>query len=174
MGGCGSYSKIQGFVFLPIMSMAMALTTFVGQNLGADKPERIKKAIWQGSSISIIMSELFGVFVYVFAPQLVGLFTKDLAVIAYGVQQARIESLFFFLLATTHVCAGILRGAGKTMIPMAVTLGAWCALRISYIEGLVRMIPDIRVVFTAYPVTWFVSSALLIWAVKKEKSWQKT
>ena len=174
MGGCGSYSKIQGFVFLPIMSMAMALTTFVGQNLGADKPERIKKAIWQGSSISIIMSELFGVFVYVFAPQLVGLFTHDPAVIAYGVQQARIESLFFFLLATTHVCAGILRGAGKTMIPMAVTLGAWCALRISYIEGLVRIIPDIRVVFTAYPVTWFVSSALLIWAVKKEKSWQKT
>ena len=142
--------------------------------MGANKPERVKTGIRQGVMISVIMAEIFGIFVFMSAPYLVGLFSKDPAVVAFGVQQARVEALFFFLLAITHACAGTLRGAGKTMIPMAVTLGAWCALRISYIEGLVRIIPDIRVVFTAYPVTWFVSSALLIWAVKKEKSWQKT
>ena len=53
-------------------------------------------------------------------------------------------------------------GAGKTMIPMSVTLGAWCILRIVYIEGLVRVIPNINVVFSAYPVTWMVSSTLLL------------
>ena len=78
------------------------------------------------------------------------------------------EALFFFLLAVTHACAGILRGAGKTMIPMAVTLGAWCVLRIVYIEGLVRVIPNIYVVFTAYPVTWTASSILLLWFVKRQ------
>ena len=174
MGGCGSYAKIQGFVFLPIMSMSMALTTFIGQNMGANRPERIKTSIRQGTMISVVMAELFGVFVLLSAPQLVGLFSEDAAVIAYGVQQARIEAPFFFLLAMTHICAGILRGAGKTVIPMSVTLGAWCVLRIVYIEGLVRIFKDIRVVFTAYPVTWTVSTIILVWFVFRQNWEQNT
>lgn len=172
MGGCGSYAKIEGFVFIPIMSMALTLTTFVGQNMGADRPDRVKKGIRQGMWISVVMAEIFGIFVFIFAPQLGGLFSKDPAVVAYGVQQARIESMFFFLLAITHTCAGTLRGAGKTMIPMAVTLGAWCVLRITYIESLVRIIPDIRVVFSAYPVTWAVSASILLWFVLHQ-DWEK-
>lgn len=168
MAGCGSHAKIQGFVFLPIMSMSMALTTFVGQNMGAGKTERIKKSIRQGMAISLVMAELFGMFVFLFAPNMLSLFSKDPAVIAFGVQQARVEALFYFLLATTHICAGILRGAGNTMIPMSVTLGAWCVLRIAYIEGLVRIIPDINVVFTAYPVTWTVSSIILLFCLKRQ------
>ena len=172
MGGCGSYSKIQGFVFLPVLSMSLALTTFVGQNMGANRPDRVKIGIRQGTMISVVMAEIFGVFVFVFSPSLVGLFSKDPAVIDFGVQQARVEALFFFLLAITHACAGILRGAGKTMIPMSVTLGAWCVLRIVYIEGLVRIIPDINVVFSAYPVTWVTSSVLLLWFIKRQ-NWEE-
>lgn len=168
MGGCGSYSKIQSFVFLPVLSMSLALTTFVGQNMGANRPERVKLGIRQGMWISIVLAQIFGIFVFVFAPQLVGLFSKDPSVVAFGVQQAKVESLFFFLLAVTHACAGILRGAGKTMIPMAVTLGAWCVLRIVYIEALVRIIKNIYVVFSAYPVTWITSSILLLWFVKRQ------
>jgi Na+-driven multidrug efflux pump len=58
------------------------------------------------------------------------------------------------------------------MIPMAVTLGAWCVLRIVYIEGLVQVIPNINVVFSAYPVTWLVSSVILLWFVKKQ-NWEE-
>lgn len=168
MGGCGSYSKVQGFVFLPVLSMALALTTFVSQNMGANRLDRVKKGIRQGLTISIVMAEVFGIFVFVFAPQLVGLFSQEPAVVAFGVQQARVEGFFYFLLAITHGCAGALRGAGKTMIPMAVTLGTWCVLRIVYIEGLVRIIQDINVVFTAYPVTWIASSVLLLWFIKRQ------
>ena len=172
MGGCGSYSKIQGFVFIPVLSMSLALTTYVGQNMGANRPERVKTGIRQGMMISVVMAEIFGIFVFLFAPYLVGMFSKDPAVIAFGVQQARVEALFYFLLAITHACAGTLRGAGKTMIPMSVTLGAWCILRIGYIEGLVRIILNINVVFSAYPVTWFVSSLVLLWFVKKQ-NWKE-
>ena len=172
MGGCGSYSKIQGFVFIPVLSMSLALTTYVGQNMGANRPERVKTGIRQGMMISVVMAEIFGIFVFLFAPYLVGMFSKDPAVIAFGVQQARVEALFYFLLAITHACAGTLRGAGKTMIPMSVTLGAWCILRIGYIEGLVRIIQNINVVFSAYPVTWFVSSLVLLWFVKKQ-NWEE-
>ncbi len=172
MAGCGSYAKVQAFVFLPVMSMALALTTFVGQNIGAKRYDRVKQGIREGMLISMTMAELFGVFLIFAAPYLVGLFSDDPAVIAFGVQQSRVEALFFFLLAITHACAGILRGAGNTMVPMAVTLGAWCVLRIVYIEGLVRVIPNINVVFSAYPVTWLVSAGLLLWFVKRQK-WEE-
>ena len=166
MGGCGSYAKIEGFVFLPIMSMSLALTTFVGQNMGAGKTQRVKTGFRQGLAITLVMAELFGAFVFLTAPILVGLFSKDAAVIAYGVRQARVEALFYFLLATTHICAGTLRGTGQTMFPMLVTLGAWCILRIFYIEFFVRIFQNINVVFTAYPVTWAVSTICLLCFLK--------
>ena len=172
MGGCGSYSKLQGFVFVPVLSMALALTTYVGQNMGANKPERVIKGVRQGIMMSVILAEALGVFLFVFAPQLIGMFSKDPAVVAFGVQQARVETLFFFLLAVTHGCAGALRGAGKTLIPMAVILSVWCAFRVVYIESLVRIIPNIKVVFSAYPVTWIISSMILLWFVKKQ-NWEE-
>lgn len=172
MGGCGSYSKLQGFVFVPALSMSLALTTYVGQNMGANKPERVKKGIRQGIIMSVVLAETLGVLLFIFAPMLVGMFSKDPAVVAYGVQQARMETLFFFLLAITHGCAGALRGVGKTLIPMAVILSVWCAFRVIYIECMVHFIPDIRVVFSAYPVTWIISSVILLWFVKRQ-NWEE-
>ena len=172
MGGCGSYSKLQGFVFVPVMSIALALTTFVGQNMGAKKPERVKQGIRQGMMISVTMAEILGIFLFFFTPQLIRMFSQDPAVIAYGIQQARVETLFFFMLAITHTCAGALRGAGKTIIPMCVILGVWCAFRIVYIECLVRIIPNIYVVFSAYPVTWLISSVILLWIIKHQ-NWEE-
>ena len=168
MGGCGSYSKLQGFVFVPVLSMSLALTTFVGQNMGAKKPERVIKGVRQGMLISVLLAESLGVILFCFAPWLIGLFSKDPAVVAFGVQQARLETLFFFLLAVTHASAGALRGAGKSLIPMAVILSVWCAFRVVYIESMVRIIPNIKVVFSAYPVTWTISSIILLWFVKKQ------
>ena len=172
MGGCGSYSKLQGFVFVPVMSMSLALTTYVGQNMGAKKPERVKQGIRQGMMISVTMAEVFGIFLFFFAPQLIRMFSQDPAVIAYGIQQARVETLFFFMLAITHTCAGALRGAGKTLIPMCVILGVWCVFRVVYIECLVRIIQNINVVFSAYPVTWLISSIILLWIIKRQ-NWEE-
>lgn len=160
MAGCGSYSKIQGFVFLPVTSLCMALTTFVGQNLGANKLDRIKTGIKEGIVMGVISAGLFGVFMYFCAPFFVRMFSDDPAVVAFGVQQAKTESLFYGLLSFSHLAAAILRGAGKTTIPMFVMLGDWCVFRIIYITTLVHFIPDIRVVFSAYPVTWTISAII--------------
>ncbi len=162
MAGCGSYSKVQGFVFIPVLSTALALTTFVSQNMGAKRMDRVKTGIRQGAVMSMIMAEVFGVLVFIFAPYLVGLFSQEPEVIAFGIRQARTECLFYFLLALTHACAGALRGAGKAMVPMLVMLSVWCVLRICYISSLVKIFHNIVVVFSAYPVTWALSSLLLV------------
>lgn len=160
VAGCGVYSKIEGFAFLPITSFAMALTTFVGQNLGAGKYERTQKGTKFGIICSVVLAELIGIAMFIGMPMLVWLFDREPQVIAYGTLQARTECLFFCLLAFSHCVAGILRGAGKSGVPMLVMLVCWCMVRISYITVAVRLIPKIQVIFWAYPLTWGLSSIL--------------
>lgn len=160
VAGCGAYSKIEGFAFLPISCFAMALTTFIGQNLGAKQYDRVKRGAKFGIICSTILAELVGIIIYLFAPVFIGLFSKDPEVIAYGVLQSRTEALFYFLLAFSHCIAGIMRGAGKATVPMFTMLATWCLTRITYITIAIHFIPKINVVFWAYPLTWSLSSII--------------
>lgn len=169
VAGCGAYSKIQGFGFLPITCFSLALTTFISQNLGARKYDRARKGAWFGIACTTAMAELIGLFIYLFAPKLIAAFNNTPEVIAYGARQAHTETLFFFLLAFSHCMAGILRGAGKSVVPMIVMLIFWCIFRVSYISIVIRFIPDIRVIFWAYPLTWTLSSLVFLIYYSKTK-----
>lgn len=85
-------------------------------------------------------------------------FNRSPQVIGFGVTQAHTETLFWFLLALSHCMAGILRGAGKSKVPMLVMMVCWCIIRITYITVTLHFLPDIRVVFWAYPITWTLSA----------------
>lgn len=162
VAGCGSYSKIEGFAFLPITCFALALTTFISQNLGAKEYDRAKKGAVFGVICSVLTAELVGVVIYTFAPYLIAAFNNTPEVLSYGVAQAHTASLFYFLLAFSHCMAGILRGAGKSTVPMFVMLICWCIIRVTYITVTVHFIPDIRVIFWAYPITWTLSSIVFL------------
>lgn len=173
MAGCGSYFKIEGFVFLPITSLALALTTFVSQNLGAGNPERAKQGTKLGIAMSMSLAEFTGLLFFLFAPFLIGLFNHEPEVVAYGVRQVQVECFFYCFLALSHTAAAALRGAGRAVIPMAIMLAVWCVGRITYVTLMVARIPDISVVFSAYPVTWSTSALLFViylWKVP----WLKT
>ena len=163
MSGCGTYAKLEGYAFLPITCFTMAVTTFVSQNLGAQQYDRAKKGARFSLVCSVIMAELVGVILIVFARPLMELFIKnnELAV-EIGIQQSYVESLFFCCLALSHGIASVLRGAGKPLIPMFVMLGSWCVLRVAYISILVPLIGERWVIFSAYPVTWTVSSIIYL------------
>lgn len=162
VAGCGSYSKIEGFAFLPITCFALALTTFISQNLGAKEYDRAKKGAVFGVICSVVTAELVGVVIYTFAPYLIAAFNNTPEVLSYGIAQAHTASLFYFLLAFSHCMAGILRGAGKSTVPMFVMLICWCIIRVTYITVTVHFIPDIRVIFWAYPITWTLSSIVFL------------
>lgn len=162
VAGCGSYSKIEGFAFLPITCFALALTTFISQNLGAKEYDRAKKGAVFGVICSVVTAELVGVVIYTFAPYLIAAFNNTPEVLSYGVAQAHTASLFYFLLAFSHCMAGILRGAGKSTVPMFVMLICWCIIRVTYITVTVHFIPNIRVIFWAYPITWTLSSIVFL------------
>ena len=162
VAGSGVYSKIEGFVFLPITCFSMSLTTFIGQNLGAKQFERAKKGARFGVICSITLAELVGVVVYVAMPVLATLFDSNPEVVKIAALQARTESLFYFLLAFSHCISGILRGAGKSAVPMYVMLIAWCAIRITYITIAVQIVPVVQTIYWAYPLTWSISSVIFL------------
>lgn len=162
MAGCGSYFKIEGFAFLPITSFCAALTTFISQNLGGREYDRARRGARFGILMGVILAELIGIVFFIAAPSMISLFSNDPEVIAFGVSQARTEALFYCLLALSHCMAGILRGAGKTTIPMFVMLACWCLIRITYITVAVRLFPVIRTIFIAYPLTWTLSSIIFV------------
>ena len=167
MAGCGAYSKIEGFAFLPVTCFALALSTFVSQNLGARRFDRVRQGMRFGLLCSPLLAEGIGLVIFAFAPFLISLFNSDPAVVAFGVNDARTVALFYCLLSFSHCCAGILRGMGRPVVPMAIMLCVWCALRITYITVTVSFLPDIRVVYWAYPLTWTISSALFALCLRR-------
>lgn len=162
VAGCGVYSKIEGFAFLPITCFAMSLTTFIGQNLGARKYDRAKKGAVFGIACSVTLAELVGVIVFFAIPYFAAAFDSTPEVVAIATKQAHTEALFYLFLAFSHCIAGIMRGAGKSTVPMFVMLISWCIIRIAYITVTVHFIPKIQVIFWAYPLTWSISSVIFL------------
>ena len=162
MAGCGAYSKVEGFAFLPITSFTSAITTFVGQNLGAEEFDRAKKGARFGILCSLLIAEGIGVITYVFSPVFIGAFCDSQAAIAFGVDKAHICALFFCLLAATHCLSAVLRGAGRAMVPMVVMLSVWCVLRVSILWIAVPITQSINTVNWVYPITWSISTVVLL------------
>lgn len=167
MAGVGAYSKIEGFGFLPITSFTMALTTFIGQNLGAAQYERARKGARFGIWATVVLAELIGVAVFLFAPQLIAAFDSNPEVIRIGVAKARTSTLFFFLLAFSHSVSAVLRGAGRAIVPMTVMLVFWCVVRVSFLTITVPLTHSILMLYWVYPLTWALSSVTFLLYYKK-------
>ena len=180
MSGVGAYSKIEGFAFLPITSMSISLPTFIGQNLGAKKYDRAKKGAAFGIVSGVLMAEIIGVIFFNFAPQLLRFFVNVDEAVLIGEGHAKRISLFFCLLAFSHCAAGVLRGCGKSIVPMITMLAFWCGVRIAYVTITLHFIPRFSVISWAYPLTWSLSSIVFLlfllksdWVHTFEKKKQK-
>jgi len=166
MAGCGAYSKLEGFAFLPVLCFSQSLATFVGQNLGAKQYDRIKKGIRFGIVCCLILAELIGIFAYLFAPQLIRIFNSSPDVVDFGVRHMRTICLFYFLMSFSHCMAGIFRGAGRASVPMLTMLVCWCVIRIAYISLALPYWNRLETVSWAYPITWILSSIVFLFCYR--------
>lgn len=162
MAGCGAHSRIEGFAFLPVICFNTALTTFVSQNLGAKKYNRVKKGVRVGVACSVCIAELVALLIVIFSPKLIALFDSNPDVIAYGVMHQRTIVPFFFLAAFTHSMAAVLRGAGKSSVSMMGMAVCWCVIRVPYVTIATKLFPVLTAVSWAYPITWTISSLFFI------------
>lgn len=162
MAGFGAYMKVDGFNVLPVTSFGMAATTFVGQNFGAGKTERVKRGMWMTLGIGILYTITTGILLLTFSETIMQLFSHDPAVIAYGRQAMRFFCPFYWVLSILHALSGTVRGTGKSMPPMIVLLISLCLFRVLWVQFVMPNIASIEGIFMLYPISWAIGSGLMI------------
>lgn len=167
MAGIGAAVKAEGFIFLPITSAALAVTTYVSQNMGAGEYQRVKDGIRFSVVSALVLVESLGVLSWIFAPSIVHWFNSDAQVIAVGVGRIRVTALFYFLVGFSHIAAGILRGLGRPRTPMIVLLVCWCLVRVVVLFTVGQVYHSLALAFWIYPFTWMLSGLTFYWIVHR-------
>lgn len=162
MAGNGVHAKIEEFAFLPISCFSLATATFIGQNIGAKRPDRVKKGSLFGVACPVIMATLIGLVMYAFAPSLIRLFDSNPETVMFGVARMRTCTLFYAFLAFSHAIAAVFRGHGRANVPMFVMLACWCVIRVSILTVAGMINRTIETVNWVYPITWMCSTATFI------------
>ena len=156
-----AYGKLDGIFWMVIQALGITVTTFVGQNFGAGKHERMDRSVRTGLLVSILFSFSLSAFFYFFCGSLYYLFTTDAAVVEIGIQMVRFLTPFYVVFVFVEIFAGSLRGMGETLIPMIITFSGTCLLRIIWLLTVVPRWHAIETIEASYPITWGITAAML-------------
>ena len=162
MAGFAAYMKIDGFNILPVSSISMAATTFVGQNYGAGRLDRVKKGTWVTLAMGLVYTLATGALLLLGQDAIMHLFTNDETVVFFGEAAMHWFCPFYFLLSILHGLAGAVRGTGASIPPMVVLLVSLCLFRIVWIQWVLPLFSGIEGVFILYPVSWALGAGLMI------------
>jgi len=161
MAGWASYGKIDQFAILPMQSVSLASTTFVGQNFGACNIRRVKRGITVSLILSAAVTGFLVIPLVVFARQLVSMFNREDQVLYYGIYFLRVSSPFYVLCCINQIYAGALRGLGDAAAPMGIMIGSFVVFRQAYLFFVTHLTTSFYPVSVAYPVGWVVCSAVM-------------
>ena len=169
MAGFGAYMKIDGFNILPVLSFSMAITTFTGQNYGANKIDRVKKGMWVTLGMGAVYTIITGILLLTFSTPLMRLFTSDPNVIYYGKLSMYYFCPFYIIISCLHCLAGTVRGTGKSIPPMVILLSSMCLFRIVWLQVVLPFFDTIAGIYVLYPVSWAFGLLLMVGYVWKGK-----
>ena len=160
MSGWTTYAKVDQMLFLPMQSIALASTTFVGQNLGCNQVERARKGVNRALGLALCSTAILMVPVMVFAPQIVAFFNDKPEVVSYGALLLRWMTPFYLLCCFNQIYAGALRGAGNSKAAMIIMLTSFVLFRQVYLFIMARVCNEIIPIAMSYPAGWLLSSVL--------------
>ncbi len=168
-----AYGKLDSIFWMIINAMGIAITTFSGQNYGAGKYARIRKGMWQSLAMAFVFTLAMSSSFYVWVDRLLLMFTTDTAVIAQGAAMLRFLTPFWVTYISIEILSGTIRGAGRSFIPMLITVLGVCLLRIVWLFTAVSRNNTVPMVMASYPITWTITS-LLFWIYYLSGKWLKT
>lgn len=159
MSGWTAYSKIDQLLFLPMQSLALASTTFVGQNLGKNQPERARQGVRRALLMAAVCTALLMIPVILCAPYLVAFFNSKPEVVEYGKLLLRSISPFYVLCCVNQIYSGALRGSGNSRAPMIIMLCSFVLFRQCYLYVMANYIAnEVLPIAMSYPAGWLVCS----------------
>lgn len=163
MSGWTTYSKLDQFIILPVQSLGLAATTFVGQNLGTDQVERAKRGTRDAFFLSVGITVAISAAAIALAPQLVAFFNDKPEVVAYGTLFLRYMCPCYVLICVNQVYSGSLRGAGISQPPTYIMLASFVVFRQIYLYIMANFISNtILPIAMGYPAGWLVCSVLTL------------
>ena len=172
MAGYGAAQRIDGFIMIPVQSLALGISTFVGQNLGAGRVKRARGGVRTALTVGVGSVLLLSAIVYTFAPSLLRIFTSSDEVIAHGLSFVRIFVPFYFLLCLVQVTSSALRGSGNVKVPTIIGISCFVVLRQVYLFVVTLFTHTVTSVAVGFPLGWFVSAVLvLIYYIRSD--WSK-
>ena len=167
MAGMTVFSKVEGFLYFPLFSLGIAVTSFMGQNAGAGQLERVRKgmkiSIWAGLGVWAV----FAVLLLAAEPLILPFFTADRAVLQNAGTAIRYIFPFYCIYAVNQVYIGVLRGMGHTFSPMVVTVLCYCVFRIAWCGLLLPLWHDMRVIYLSYILSWVIMIVLMAFCCRR-------
>lgn len=167
MAGWASYNKVDIFALLPMQSIALANTTFTGQNYGAGNMLRVKEGVKKSLYLSLVSTFILIIPIMLFSKTFVSIFNQDKEVIYYGSYFLIVCSPFYLLCCINQIYAGALRGLGNATIPMIFMLSSFVLFRQIYLFTVTHITRAFFPVSIAYPMGWILCSALMFVYYKK-------
>jgi Na+-driven multidrug efflux pump len=160
MSGWTTYAKVDQLLFLPMQSISLASTTFMGQNLGKNQVQRARKGVTVSLLLAMVSTVVLMIPVLLFSPQIVAFFNDKPEVVEYGSMLLRWLSPFYILCCFNQIYSGALRGAGNTKAPMIIMLTSFVAFRQVYLFVMARLCNEIIPIAMSYPAGWLLCSLL--------------
>ena len=163
MAGWTAYNKVDAFLFMPMQSIALASTTFVGQNLGKRQIERARRGVTIALLMAAVSTILIMIPVMLAAPYTVSFFNDEPEVVRYGSLLLRTISPFYIVCIVNQVCSGALRGAGNSRAPMIIMLCSFVLFRQIYLFIMSHYISNTIIpIAMGYPAGWIVCSVVTL------------
>lgn len=160
MAGHTASGNIDSFMYTPLYSFSQTAISFAGQNIGAGKYSRVRKTNRQCFTIVMILGTVMGTLVYLFAPNLIGIYTTDVKAITYGVMRTRLLGFFYGFCGLMEVIPQTVRGMGSSVIPSVIAIVTICLLRVFWIFVVFRNYPDYGILNLSFPVAWILAVIL--------------
>ena len=157
-----AYGKLDAIVWMVSGAFGIAITTFVGQNYGAGKYDRVRKSIRVCIGMDFAAAILLMLVLVCFRIPLFHIFVTDENVVEIGLKMMATMAPFYWLFVFTEVFSGALRGMGDVVVPMLITTGGICLFRVVWIFGVVALFPTLTVTLLNYPVSWILTSVLFL------------
>lgn len=163
------YIKVELPVYLPIVAMGSAVTTFVGQNIGAGKRARAHRGTMVCLMMSVILTVMSSALLIVFGRYAFGLFNRDPSVVALGLRVIRTSFPFYFLYSVLQIFGDSIRGSGNSRGPMLVIMANITVFRAVLLSILVPRYMEIRAAAVTYPLSWFTAAVCMVILYYREK-----
>lgn len=162
MAGNAASASLEGFMHAATTSVTQSAITFSGQNRGAKNYDRIRKNLICGSLLVFAVAMIFSRTFLLFDNQFIGLYTTDTAAIAIGIKRLSVCATFYFFFGLMDVTSGMLRGLGKSMGPMIISLMGICGFRMIWIFTVFAQSPTLDTLYLSYPISWISTWLVLL------------